>query len=150
MSSDASIQVRVLAAGEESVFGRVATGVFDKPLDARLVSEFLSDPRHHIVVAVDDDEVVGMATAVHYVHPDKQPELWVNEIGIAPHHRGRGLGKRLLTALFARGMEHGCRNAWVLTDSMNAAARGLYTSLGGVRSEEATEMYTFRLTDEGR
>jgi ribosomal protein S18 acetylase RimI-like enzyme len=149
MSENPSVQTRVLAAGEENVLHRVAPGVFDNPLDSQRVSEFLSDPRHHIAVAVDDDEVVGMATAVHYVHPDKQPELWINEIGIAPSHRGRGLGKRLLTTLFARGMKYGCRSAWVLTDSKNAAAKGLYASLDGVRSEEETEMYTFRLTDEG-
>ena len=41
-------------------------------------------------------------SAVHYVHPDKlRPELWINEVGVAASHRRRGLGTRLLLAVFA-------------------------------------------------
>ena len=56
-------------------------------------AEFLADSRHHLAVAVDEGRVVGMASAVHYVHPDKPPELWINEVGVAPTHRGLGIGR---------------------------------------------------------
>jgi hypothetical protein len=34
-------------------------------------------------MATAGDTVVGFASAVHYVHPDKAPELWINEVGVA-------------------------------------------------------------------
>jgi GNAT superfamily N-acetyltransferase len=136
--------IRVLGAGDAAVLDRVAADVFDNDVDARWAAEFFADPRHHLAVAVDDGVVVGMASAVHYVHPDKPPELWVNEVGVAPSHRRQGVGRALLEALFARGRELGCREAWVLTDDANAAARGLYAAVGG--EETPVVMVSFRLT----
>src|SRR6516164_6881803 len=97
--------VRVLGPGDAAVLDGVAEGVFDNPLDPRWRAEFFSDPRHHLAVASDGDLVVGMASAVPYVHPDKPPELGVNEVGVAPAYRSRGLGRALLEALFRRGKE---------------------------------------------
>jgi aminoglycoside 6'-N-acetyltransferase I len=105
--------------------------VFDNAVDARLLREFLDDPRHHIAVAIFDGQVVGMATAVHYVHPDKPQELWINEVGVGTAFRGRGIGGALLAALKARGRELGCTEAWVLTEPGNLAARRLYAGAGG-------------------
>lgn len=124
---------------------RVAPGVFDNPVDPRWTAEFLADPRHHMAVALLDGEVVGMASGVHYVHPDKAPELWVNEIGVAPNHQGRGLGRRLLAALFARGRELGCSEAWVGTEHGNIAARRMYAAVGGV--EQSMVYITFDLAE---
>jgi aminoglycoside 6'-N-acetyltransferase I len=80
------ITIRRLAAGDDAVLAASALDVFDGAPDPELIREFLQDPRHHIVVAIDDDQVTGFATAVHYVHPDKKPELWINEVGVAPTH----------------------------------------------------------------
>jgi aminoglycoside 6'-N-acetyltransferase I len=86
-----------------------------------------------------------MASAVHYVHPDKPPELWVNEVGVAPPHQGQGVGKALLRALFARGRGLGCTEAWLGVEPGNEAARRLYAALGG--EEAPMVMYSFRLSD---
>src|SRR5512146_1917798 len=93
------ITVRVLGAEDEALLGNVAPGVFDGPVDPRWSAEFFSDPRHHIAVALDAGLVVGMASAIHYVHPDKAPQLWINEVAVAPTHQGRRIGRRLLEAL---------------------------------------------------
>ena len=133
----------MLRAADAPVLSRVADGVFDNAIDARWTAEFFADPRHHLAVALDADEVIGMASAVHYVHPDKPPELWVNEVGVATSHRGRGIAKLLLRALFAHGRTLGCTEAWLGTEESNIAARRLYGAVGG---EEATMMYvTFDL-----
>ena len=81
--------------GDEALLARVAPGVFDEPIDSRRSARFLEDPRHHIAVAVDDGLIVGFATALHYINPDKPPELWINEVGVAASHRRRGCGKKL-------------------------------------------------------
>lgn len=130
------IEIRALQHGDETILMNVAPEVFDNPVDAELTREFLGDPRHHIAVAIDGDMVVGFASGVHYVHPDKPPELWINEVGIAPTHRRRGLGKVLLRTLFEVGRGHRCRSAWVLTHRGNTAAIALYLSVGGIEGAD--------------
>src|SRR3982074_1902157 len=95
-----SIDVRLLSPGD---LDRVADGVFDGPVQACWAGAFLADARHHMLVALEDGVVVGMVSAVDYVHPDKAPQLWINEIGVAPSHQRRGIGRRLLDAILAHG-----------------------------------------------
>jgi aminoglycoside 6'-N-acetyltransferase I len=128
------------------VLDRVAPEVFDHAIDPRWRDAFLADPRHHLVVALRDGVVIGMASGVHYVHPDKPPELWVNEVGVAPPERSRGIGRALLRALFARGRALGCTDAWLGTEPDNAAARRLYAAVGGV--EQPMVYVTFDIEDE--
>jgi ribosomal protein S18 acetylase RimI-like enzyme len=149
------IEIRVLQRSDEHVLRQVAADVFDHPLDPALTREFLADPRHHMAVAIDAGVVVGFASGVHYVHPDKAPELWINEVAIAPTHRRRGLGQAVVRALLAVGRAHHCTCAWTLTYRGNAAARALYASAGGEegadRSGPSAGMlgYTFPLGDDG-
>ena len=136
---------QILGCGDDSVLDNVAPGVFDNAVDRRWTAEFLADSRHHMAVALDGDRVVGMASALHYVHPDKQPELWVNEVAVAPTHQGGGIGRQLLETLFERGRALGCRQAWVATEPSNAPARGLYAAAGGKESPEPFVMVEFDL-----
>lgn len=141
----APIDVRILGRGDGAVLSRVAPDVFDHAVDPRWSAEFLADPRHHLAVALDDGVVVGMASGVHYVHPDKAPELWINEVGVAPTHHGRGIAPRLLAALLDRARTLGCTEAWVLTSEDNAAARRAYAKAGGVEDAERPVYITFPL-----
>jgi len=150
-----SIQIKVLRSGDETILANVADEVFDNPVDPELTAEFLADPRHHIAVAIDSGLVVGFASAVHYIHPDKAPQMWINEAAVAPSHRRRGLGKAVLNALFELGRALGCTEAWVLTDRTNAAAMALYASIGGIEGaddegpSDKTLGYTFKLAGSG-
>jgi ribosomal protein S18 acetylase RimI-like enzyme len=145
------IEIKVLGRGDDSVLANVAAEVFDNPIDPEFTREFLEDPRHHIAVAIDEGQVVGFASGVHYIHPDKPPELWINEVAVAPAYRRRGLGRAILEGLFEVGRAHRCAMAWVLTHRSNAAAMALYSSLGGTEGaddsgpSEATLGYAFSL-----
>jgi len=141
-----SVEIRVLRAQDSAVLKAVAADVFDHDIDPRWAGEFLDDPRHHLAVAIENALVVGMVSAVHYVHPDKPPELWINEVGVSPTHRGRGLGKQLLARILEVGRALGCQEAWVLTDEQNVPAQRLYQSLRGSAMSDLI-MYSFRLTD---
>lgn len=139
-----SITVRVLGNDEAGTLDNVANGVFDHPIHPRWCAEFFADPRHHLVVALDGDRVVGMASGVHYVHPDKAPELWINEVGVAPTHQNQGIGRRLVTALVEHGETLGCREAWVLTSPDNEPAKLMYRAAGAIPDEELSIMFTYR------
>lgn len=140
-----NIEIRNLGQGDEDILKNVASDVFDNELKENLVIEFLADSRHHIVVAIDEDLVVGFASGVHYVHPDKPPELWINEVGVAPTHQRQGIGKKLLQAMFFKAKSLGCHQAWVLTDRSNTPAMGLYASVKESQTPEDVVMFNFNL-----
>jgi len=148
------VEIKVLRPGDAGILANTAPAVFDNPIDPQLAQEFLDDPRHHIVVAVEDGLVVGFASGVHYIHPDKPAELWINEVGLAATHRRRGLGRLLLNELLQLGRAARCRSAWVLTYRNNAAAMALYSSVGGIEGVDdsgpanALVGYSFPLTDK--
>ena len=123
-----TLVVRLLEDGDQGVLGRVAPDVFDHDVDPALADAFLRDPRHHLVGAIADDRLVGFVSAVDYWHPDKPRELWINEVGVAPAWRRRGVGTRLMQKTLEHARALGCREAWVLTEPDNAAALALYAS----------------------
>jgi ribosomal protein S18 acetylase RimI-like enzyme len=146
-----SIKIRVLTRDDARVLENIAADVFDDPLHLARSKEFLGDARHHLVVALDGDTVVGFVSAVHYVHPDKaQPELWINEVGVAETHQQRGIGKRMMQAALELGHELGCKEAWVLTERSNTAAMKLYGSSGGVEGATDQVMFAFFLEDSSQ
>lgn len=140
-----SIEIRLLTREEGAVLDQVAPDVFDRPIDPCWTAEFFADPRHHLAVAIEDGTVVGFASAIHYVHPDKPPELWINEVGVAPPYHRQGLGRRLLAELLRHGTELGCVQAWVLTSPTNVAAQALYRAGGGQAAAELSVLYEFPL-----
>jgi ribosomal protein S18 acetylase RimI-like enzyme len=140
------IEIKVLGRQDAGILADLAPDVFDDPIDVGRARAFLADPRHHLAVAVDDGQVVGFVSAVHYLHPDKpHPELWINEVGVAATHQRRGLGKRLLHSVFAVARDLGCAEAWVLTDRANTPAMRLYTAAGSTDAPTDHVMFTFRL-----
>lgn len=141
------IAIRVLGPEDLPVLDAIAPDVLDGPVNREWAAEFLADPRHHLAVAIDSGVVVGMASGVHYIHPDKPPELWVNEVGVSEPHQNRGIGRRLLQALFVRGLAVGCTKAWVGTEPSNTAARRLYQVVGGVEDESPFVLVSFTLAE---
>ena len=140
------IDVRILARDEAHALERVADDVFDGPVHLDAARTYVADPRFHLAVAIDAGVVVGMASGVHYHHPDKPaPQLWIDEVGVADSHHRRGLASRLLATLLERGRSLGCREAWVLTERENEAAMQLYAKAGGEASD--CVMFTFSLHD---
>jgi ribosomal protein S18 acetylase RimI-like enzyme len=97
-------------------------------------------------VAVEGGQVVGFVSAGHYLHPDKpRPELWINEVGVAATHQGRGLGTRLIRSMLDLAQGLGCAEAWVLTDRANTAAMRLYAAAGSTEAPTDHVMFTFKL-----
>ncbi|MBC7562678.1 MAG: GNAT family N-acetyltransferase [Gemmatimonadaceae bacterium] len=138
------VVVRLLGAHEATVLAYVAPQVFDEPVNGAWCTEFLADSRHHLAVALHGPLVVGMASAVHYLHPDKPNEMLINEAGVSESYRDLGIGRRLLAALLAHATLLGCEGAWVLTEASNAAARRMYAAAGGIEKQDAPVMIEFR------
>jgi len=59
-----------------------------------------------------------------------QRGLWLEDLFVEPGHRGRGIGRRLLTELAALARARGCgRFEWSVLD-WNASAIGFYEQMG--------------------
>ena len=145
---DETIEVRFLEASDRQLLLNVSEGVFDHSVRTDLADEFLTDPRHHIAAALHEGRVVGFVSGVHYLHPDKSAEMFINEAGVATAFQRRGLGKRLLAVMLAHAEELGCREAWVLTEEDNHPARGLYAAAGGKEERPKPVLFTFSLDDD--
>jgi len=140
------LEMKLLGPTDSHILNNVAEDVFDDPIVQSAAQEFLVDPRHRLMVALDNNIVVGFVSAVIYLHPDKAaPELWINEIGVAPTHQRQGIGKTLLQAMLDNAKQSGCKEAWVLTERTNLAAMSMYRSVGGVESLPDPTMLTFTL-----
>ncbi len=137
------IDIKLLRESDASVLDRITDGVFDEPVTKSWLNEFLANPNHHLAVASDDQLIIGMASAVHYVHPDKPVELWINELGVAPSYQRQGIATRLMQTLFDLAVTLGAKEAWVLTEPENTAARRLYQTAQG--KESSCLMYSFSL-----
>jgi len=135
--------IKILSISDLPLLLNVPDDVFDNPVNENFARQFLEDPRHHIVVALSDGVIIGFASAVHYIHPDKPPELFINEVGVSPAHHNKGVGKAIMKELLGLGESLGCVNAWVLTDRSNAPANGLYKSVGGEAEDSDLVLYEF-------
>ncbi|MGE0373252.1 MAG: GNAT family N-acetyltransferase [Gammaproteobacteria bacterium] len=91
--------IQPLTTANMQCLDRLAPEVFDNAIDQVQLGRFLGDPRHVMLVAIEDGLVVGMASGVEYFHPDMPPQMWINEVVVSPACQRRGIGRALTTAL---------------------------------------------------
>ena len=125
------MEIRHLGAGDLDLLLKVEPGLFDHDIDPIQAAAFLADPLHHIVLAFDGAQAVGMATGTVILHPDKPPCLFINEVGTRDSHLRQGIGAAVTQALIDLAREKGWKGIWLGTEPDNFAALGLYRKLGG-------------------
>jgi ribosomal protein S18 acetylase RimI-like enzyme len=140
-----SIEIVPLSTANAELLKDIAVDVFDCEINPRYLAAFLGDPRHIMYLAVDNKVVVGMASAVEYFHPDKSPQLWINEVGVALSHRKRGIGRKLVQALVACAKDRGCVYAWLGTNTDNVAAQACFRSVPEVETPQPFLLYEWEL-----
>ena len=108
------IEIKLLNKNDKEILNNLAPEVFDDPIDLDSTEKFLNDNCHHIVVALDDDLVIGFISAVHYYHPDKQhPEMWINEVSVAPPYRRKGIAKDMLNKILKHSKNLCCSETFI-------------------------------------
>lgn len=130
-----SISVRVLSADDADLLDHVAANVFDDPIVLASAKKFLEDPNAFLVAALDREHenlVVGFASAMIYLHPDKMgPEMVILEVGVDTAYQRKGVGKEIMSVMLTEAKKAGCKVAWLATEADNAAALALYNAAGG-------------------
>ncbi|MCG8325513.1 MAG: GNAT family N-acetyltransferase, partial [Thiotrichales bacterium] len=117
-------------AGDMDALIAVGDELFDHDINTDRAMEFFDDERHHLWLAYLDGNVVGMASAIHYVHPDKEPAMFIMEVAVLEAHRNRGIARTLVKKLVEHGRGLDCREIWIATEYSNIAARKAYVAAG--------------------
>lgn len=124
-----TVQVRLVGPADAVLLDRVADDVFDGDIRRDLLAAYLADPAHAMAVALADGVVVGQARAILNRQPDAPTALFLDNLGVAPGWKRRGIATRLVRALMEWGRERGCAEIWVPVEADNAEATGFYRSL---------------------
>ena len=120
-----------IAAVDDSAVLVRASNLFDNPVSPEGAEDFLRRPGHVLLMATSrDGEGIGFVSGVEMRHPDKDPEMFIYELGVDEVWRRRGVAKALLLALRDEAVQRGCRSMWTGTEADNEAALATYRSLG--------------------
>ena len=148
MTDASKTRVEIMGPGAERRV-RAAAHLFDHAVNESAVRAFLSDDRHHLLVAYVKENPAGFVSAVELLHPDKvKPEAFLYELGVDPAFRRMGVATALLDELIRLCRERGCGEMFVLTDEANDAALATYRKAGGRREPDQLMFYWDWSVDE--
>lgn len=128
-----SDQIRCVEIGPDNLDLVLGAGdnLFDNPVKPDQARAFVEDPNHFLIFALADTQPVGFASAIINLHPDKDPILFVSEVGVIESHQRRGIATKLMNAMTKLADTKGCQGIWLATEGDNTPARKLYQSLKG-------------------
>ena len=97
------------------------------PWSASQYKEEFSTPTRHFIVAVDEEQnIIGYAG----VFAPGAAEADILTVGVVPEHRGKGIAKALMALITDWATAQGSTAMMLEVKVDNAAAIGLYESLG--------------------
>ncbi|MBO5829537.1 MAG: GNAT family N-acetyltransferase [Paludibacteraceae bacterium] len=126
---------------------RLLRQLTDKQLDfsddaMRLIIE---SPNSHLLVATEDDELVGMLTIATYISPTGK-KAWIEDVVVDEIYRGRGFAKELISYAIDWARRHDILILMLTSNPKRVAANQLYPKMLFQRRE--TNVYRMDLTEE--
>jgi GNAT superfamily N-acetyltransferase len=93
-----------------------------------------TDPRDFSALVADQDgQLTGLAHYLFHRHCWKVEDVcYLQDLYVAPHSRGTGLGRALIEAVYAAADAAGAPSVYWLTQDFNTQARQLYDRVGRV------------------
>jgi ribosomal protein S18 acetylase RimI-like enzyme len=107
------------------------------------LAELAAAPGTSLLVALEDDDVLGMLTLVLYRVPTGI-RGWIHDVVVDEAARGRGVGGELTAEALRLAEEAGAVSVELTTRPQRAEANRLYRRLGFERRE--TNVYVWRPT----
>ncbi len=98
------------------------------------VEGLIEEPRttQYLLGAVDADSAPAGVVQIRFRHSlwTGTEDCWIEDVFVTGTARGAGLGRALMDRALELARERGCGRVELDVDDVNAAARGLYESLG--------------------
>ncbi|HRE12697.1 MAG TPA: GNAT family N-acetyltransferase [Usitatibacteraceae bacterium] len=122
---------RPLWDGYNAFYGRVGATALPESITASTWERFFApDEPVRALVALHESGIAGLA---HYVHHRSTTRLrdvcYLQDLYTAERHRGRGIGRQLVLAVYEAARQSGCSRVYWQTQSSNTAGRALYDKL---------------------
>ncbi len=137
-----SIDIRPLAQTDKADWRRLWTAylefykssVTDEVYDttfARLLSE--AHPTQNGLLAVESGNPIGLVHFIYHPHNWRVEDVcYLQDLYADPNMRGKGVGRKLIEAVYAAADARGCPSVYWLTQDFNAEARKLYDRIGSL------------------
>jgi len=119
---------------------------FEAPLPESYLRAFEAidaDPNNELVVACQEEEVVGVLqlTFIPYLTYQGGWRALIEAVRIDSKHRSHGLGKAMFQWAIERSRERGCHLVQLTTDKSRPDAKRFYESLGFAASHEGMKLH---------
>ena len=127
------------------LFFQIDDGV-KKPTAAsdEYLNNLLSRDDFHVVVAIENETVIGGLTAHELVmYKEETREAFLYEIGVEPLHRKKGVARALVEFLKEISRAKGITYMFVGTEADNTPAIRLYETTGGKYEDIAWFVYEY-------
>lgn len=99
-----------------------------RPIAGSLPRLFLDHFWSTSLVAEHGDQLAGFL--VGFVSPSQPGRAYIHFVGVAPDHRGTGLGRTLYERFFEQARDAGCTSVGAITSHVNAGSIAFHTSMG--------------------
>ena len=118
------------------LFAQEAEFAPDRPAQYRGLGLIIENPTlGHLLVAHAGEQAVGMVGLLYTVSTALGARVaLLEDMVVAPAHRGAGVGAYLLAQAIAHARAQGCARVTLLTDEINAGAQRFYVRHGFTRS----------------
>lgn len=97
----------------------------------QLIAGLANHPSVFVVLVLDGEKYVGFSTCFELFSTfSVKPYVYIHDVAIAASHRGKGVGRALMTHLIELSKEKGCAKMTLEVRVDNPSAQKLYNSLG--------------------
>lgn len=110
-----------------------------------VASTFLSHPEAALLVAMDEDDVIGWVYGHELIHPGGERTMLLYALDVVERARRQGVGTELVRAFVDHAQDRRCTEVWVLTEADNDAAIATYRRAAGTKEPEGSVMFSWQL-----
>ena len=136
--------VRVGVGEESGILG--AAAIFDEAPIPAAARAYVADERNIFLLAYEGTIPVGFLRGTELLQlTTHRRQMFLNEIGVVPEFRQRGVGRALIDNLLEYCRTRDFEEVFVMTDPTNEAAVRLYRSAGATTETPADRMFVYPL-----
>lgn len=129
-TNNSPVSYAAITTDNRDLLDRIAVDVFDDDIDADKLDFFLSLPSHRLLVAVADHQVVGQCLGIMTYAVDRRPSLLIENLGVSPDYRRRGIARDLIDQMCAWATDLGAEYMWLGSDPESDTAEAFYRGIG--------------------